>query len=113
MADMLAASLALLSTVPALLGFTFYIFPFGLLKKLGLTAMILAHLTLVAPLQYLVQAYFLYRCSLLYMPLFYMVLGLPLDVMMIIAFYGWGMSWEEVRGQGSGVRPAKSGQNRF
>jgi cellulose synthase/poly-beta-1,6-N-acetylglucosamine synthase-like glycosyltransferase len=113
MADMLAASLALLSTVPALLGFTFYIFPFGLLKKLGLTAMILAHLTLVAPLQYLVQAYCLYRCSLLYMPLFYMVLGLPLDVMMIIAFYGWGMSWEEVRGQRSGVRgqgPGDRGQ---
>src|SRR5207253_2756118 len=56
MADMLAASLALMSTVPALLGFTFYIFPFGLLKKLGLTGMILALLTLVAPLQYLVQA---------------------------------------------------------
>ena len=95
MADMLMASLALISIIPTLLGFTYYLFNFGLVKKLLFTLMIVLHLSLVVPFQYLFQAYLLHRISLLFMPLFYLFLGLPLDVMIVIAFYGWGMSWEE------------------
>jgi hypothetical protein len=85
----------LISGIPLLLGFTFYLFDFSWLKKLGLTALALLHLSLFVPLQYLLQAYLLNQFSLLFLPLFALVGGLPLDVMIVVAFYSWGMSWQE------------------
>ena len=32
--------------------------------------------------------------STLFMPLLYIVCGIPLNVMLIIAFYSWGMTWQ-------------------
>jgi len=29
----------------------------------------------------------------LFMPVLYIVFGLPVDVLIILAFYSWGMSW--------------------
>ena len=57
-----------------------------------LTVVAMTHLTLFLPLLILLQAMVLQK-SVLFMPLLYIVFGLPVEVLMIIAFYSWGMSW--------------------
>jgi hypothetical protein len=89
---MMNYGLALISFVPVVFGLTYYIFNFGLIRKFLLTAVTMVHLSLFFPLQALLQAVILQK-TVLFMPLLYIVFGLPLDVMVIIAFYSWGMSW--------------------
>lgn len=93
MAGMMTTGLILISFIPALFGLTYYIFDFGVLKKLALTAMTMAHLTLFLPVQLLLHARVL-QSSVLFMPVLYIVFGLMLDVLVVIAFYSWGMSWQ-------------------
>ncbi len=78
--------------MPLLLGFTYYIFDFGLLRKAVLTAMTMLHLAVFLPFQVLTQALVLQK-TVLFMPVLYIVFGMPLDVLLIIAFYSWGMTW--------------------
>ena len=84
--------IAMISFVPILFGFTYYIMNFSLLQKVFLTVVAMTHLTLFLPLLILLQAMILQK-SVLFMPLLYIVFGLPVEVLMIIAFYSWGMSW--------------------
>jgi len=92
MQGLVTAGIALISTVPLLFGLTYYIFDFGLLKKAFLTAITMAHLTLFLPLQVLLQALFLQK-TVLFMPVLYIIFGMPINILIIIAFYSWGMSW--------------------
>lgn len=91
--DLLAMSLLLLFMIPWILGFTYYIFDFPILQKAALTLLTLLYFTAALPLQYLLHAYALHHLSLLFHPLFYLILGPLLDVMMFVALYSWGMSW--------------------
>jgi hypothetical protein len=91
---MMIAGFFLLPLVPVLLGFIFYIFDHSLLARIGLTAMILVHFFLFIPLQFTAHAVVMYHGSELWMPLLFLVFGLPLDVLLFIVFYSWGMSWE-------------------
>ncbi|HXZ34132.1 MAG TPA: hypothetical protein VEH30_17795 [Terriglobales bacterium] len=86
------SGIGLISIVPLLFALTYYIFDFGLWKKAVLTALTMTHLAIFLPFQVLVQALILQK-SVLFMPLLYIVFGIALDVMLIIAFYSWGMSW--------------------
>lgn len=88
------ASLCILTLVPLVLGLTYYILDFSLLQKLFLTACIMGHLAVFIPVQYLTQAALIYHGSLLFMPVLYFLFGIPLNVLIFIALYGWGMSWE-------------------
>jgi len=92
MEGLVTAGIALISTVPLLFGLTYYIFDFGLLKKAFLTAITMTHLALFLPLQVLVQALFLQK-TVLFMPVLYIIFGMPVDILIIIAFYSWGMTW--------------------
>ena len=89
---LVTAEIALISTVPLLFGLTYYIFDFGLLKKAFLTAMTMFHLTLFLPLQVLAQALILQK-TVLFMPVLYIVFGMPINILIIVAFYSWGMTW--------------------
>ncbi len=51
------------------------------------------HLSLFITLQMLLQAIVLHKL-ILFMPVLYIVFGLPLDALVVIAFYSWGMSWQ-------------------
>ncbi|HEX5423145.1 MAG TPA: hypothetical protein VFW94_06305 [Candidatus Acidoferrales bacterium] len=84
--------IVLISIVPALFGFTYFIFDFGLFRKVLLTLMTMLHLCLFIPLQALLHAVILQK-SILFMPVLYIIFGLPLDILVVIAFYSWGMSW--------------------
>jgi hypothetical protein len=92
MQGLVSSGLALISFVPILFGLTYYIFDFGVGKKALLTALTMLHLSLFLPLQILLQALVL-RVSVLFMPVLYIVFGLPVDILIIIAFYSWAMSW--------------------
>jgi hypothetical protein len=92
MEGLVTAGIALISTVPLLFGLTYYIFDFGLLKKALLTAITMIHLALFLPLQVLLQALFLQR-TVLFMPVLYIIFGMPINILVIIAFYSWGMTW--------------------
>ncbi len=92
MEGMVTYGIALIAIIPMLFGLTYYIFRFRLIRKATLTAMTMAHLAVFFPLQMLAQAVVLEK-SVLFMPVLYIVFGLPVDVMIILAFYSWGMSW--------------------
>jgi hypothetical protein len=89
----LTMSLIFIFMVPWILGLTYYVFDFSLLQKITLTSLILVYFVIAFPMQYLLHAYALHHLSLLFLPLFYLVFGAFLDVMMFVALYSWGMSW--------------------
>jgi hypothetical protein len=90
---MLIAGLMIVPLVPIVLGFTYYLFDFSLSRKIGLTAMLMLHLTLLIPLQYAAHGWIMCHSSLLFLPLLFFVSGLPLNVLVFISFYAWGFSW--------------------
>lgn len=108
LSDALTMALLFLFMVPWILGLTYYIFSFSLLQNCALTTLILAYFVLAFPMQYMLHAYALHHLGLLYMPLFYLVFGVFLDVMMFVALYSWGMSWRwgsSAEGVDSGATP--------
>ena len=101
MEGLVSYRIALISAVPALFGLTYYIFKFGLIKKIALTALTMSYLSLFLPVQVLLQAMVLEK-SVLFMPILYIVFGLPVDILIILAFYSWGMSWPSEQAVKSG-----------
>lgn len=90
---MLIADLMLVSLMPLVLGLTYYGLDFSLGRKVLLTLLAMLHMILLIPLQYVVHAWIIHQLSLLFLPLMFFVVGLPLNVLVFIAFYSWGMSW--------------------
>jgi hypothetical protein len=93
MEGLVSYQIAVTSAVPPLFGLTYYIFKFSLVKKIALTGLTMAHLSLFLPVQILLQAMILEK-SVLFMPVLYIVFGLPVEILLILAFYSWGMSWQ-------------------
>ena len=83
----------LVASVPLLFGLTFYIFDFGIPAKVGLTLLVMLHLAVLLPFQYVLHAYLLHHFSLLLMPVLFTFFGLVIEVLLCIALYGWGVSW--------------------
>jgi hypothetical protein len=92
MEGLVTSEIALISIVPLLFGLTYYIFDFGLLKKAFLTAVTMTHLALFLPLQLLLQALFLQK-TVMFMPVLYIIFGMPVNILIVVAFYSWGMTW--------------------
>ena len=93
---LLWGGIGIIALVPVMYGFTYYIFDFGFVRKAALTAGTMLHLSLFLPLQCLLQAYLLHRLSLLFLPLLFVLFGMLLEVMLLVAFYAWGMSWRDL-----------------
>ncbi|MBV8206193.1 MAG: hypothetical protein JO041_05330 [Acidobacteria bacterium] len=89
---MLVFGLILISMVPVVLAFTYYVFDFPWWKKLALTAGTMAYLILFVPMQYALHVCILHY-SILFMPLLYFSAGPFLDVLVFVCIYSWGMSW--------------------
>ena len=92
LAGFATSGIGLISLVPFVFGLTYYIFDFGLPRKALLTSITMAHLALFLPFQVLLQALILQK-SVLFMPVLYIIFGMPVDVMLVIGFYSWGMTW--------------------
>lgn len=91
---MLTAGLILISIIPILFAFTYFIFDFTLQQKLFITILTMLYLCLFIPLQYLLHVYIIYEASLLFLPVLFFIFGLPLDILAIIALYSWAISWK-------------------
>ena len=89
------ACFMLISLVPVLLGFTYFLFDFKLYRKIGLALLTMCHLIVMVPLQYVLHAYLLSHLSLLFLPVLFFMFGLPLNTLILIAFYSWGFSWKD------------------
>ena len=89
------ACLMLITLVPLLLGFTYFLFDFKLYRKIGLALLTMGHMVVMIPLQYVLHAYLLNHFSLLFLPLLFFIFGLPLNTLIVIAFYSWGFSWKD------------------
>ncbi|MBN2171751.1 MAG: hypothetical protein JW819_10585 [Candidatus Krumholzibacteriota bacterium] len=90
---MVIAGLFLIGLVPILLGLTYYVFDFSLVRRLAVTFLVMIHLTLLVPMLFLAHAWLIHNLSLLFMPFLFLIFGLPLEVLVFIALYSWAMSW--------------------
>ncbi len=90
---MLIADLMLISLIPVMLGFTYFVLDFSLWRKALLALLTMLHMLVLVPLQYVVHAYVIHHLSLLFMPLMFFVFGLTVNVLVFISFYAWGVSW--------------------
>jgi len=91
-AGMLSFGIILVGMIPVVLAFTYYLFDFAFWQKLAVSVLIMAHLTLFFPLQYMLHVYILHF-SILFMPLLYFAFGPFLDVLIFVCLYSWAMSW--------------------
>jgi hypothetical protein len=89
----LIAGLALISLMPIVLGFTFYVFDFSVIRKVVFSLIIMGCLWLMIPFQYMAHAFILHHLSILFLPILFFIFGLPLNVMTFMALYSWGTSW--------------------
>jgi hypothetical protein len=89
--------MAVLLVIPVLLALTFYVIDVGVLRKIVLTVVMLGHLLVFVPLQYAVHAWLVVHGTLLLLPVLFLLFGLLPEVMVLIALYGWGMSWRAQR----------------
>jgi hypothetical protein len=92
-AGMLTAGMAVLTLLPIVLGFSFYIFDHSLARQIWLTLFLLGHIALLLPLQVLVHALLSHTLSALVQPTMFFVFGLLVEVLVFVSFYGWAMSW--------------------
>jgi hypothetical protein len=90
---MLIADLMLVSLIPVILGFTYFVLDFGIGRKVLLALLTMLHMMVLVPLQYAIHAYVIHHLSLLFMPLMFFVFGLTVNVLVFISFYAWGVSW--------------------
>lgn len=91
----LGLGIYILFLIPPLLGMIYYIFDFGLARKIMLTVLMLGYFILFIPMQYLLHALILHHLSLIFMPLLYLMFGLLMDVLVCVALYSYGMTWKK------------------
>ncbi len=96
-AGFLSAGAIFLTSVPTVLGLTYYLVDVSLWRKVFLTVLLFGHLIVLFPLQTLVHVWTIHSASLLLQPVLFLVFGLLVDVLVLVAFYGWGMSWPAAR----------------
>lgn len=87
--------LQFLLVAPWILAFTFNIFHFSLFRKLLLPAVVIGYFFILYPFQFMLFAILLNKFSLLYLPLLHFILTIFIDMMIFIALYSWGMSWQD------------------
>lgn len=84
---------ALMLVTPWLHLLTFYLFPFPAWQGPWLTTLTLLYLLLLAPLQYAAHVALLVSAGTVLMPLLYLLFGVMVPILGMVALYGWGMSW--------------------
>ncbi|MHB1512981.1 MAG: hypothetical protein ACYCTF_06650 [Acidiferrobacter sp.] len=91
--SMLLMGLTLMFVTPFMFMAIYYPLNFSLGKKIALTLLALTWLAVALPCQFCLQAFAIHDLGLIAMPTLFLLLGLLLDVMGLVAFYSWGMSW--------------------
>lgn len=101
---MLSVGTVLVGLVPIVLAATHFLFDFGTPRKVGLMTVTMAWMALLVPVKVAVHALVLHAGGMVFLPLLFILFGLPVEVFLFIALYAWGMSWHEREpAQGSAV----------
>ena len=83
-------------------GLTYFVFDFGVVRKVWIVLIAIGHLSVSVPLQYLVHAAIVTRFSLVFLPVLFMAFSTLLNVSILIAFYGWAIELDRpARTQGT------------
>ncbi len=93
----LEVALMLLVMIPLILMVAYYPLNFSLGRKVGLTLFMLGMVFLFTPHLYACHIVMMSSHSVLYMPILFAIFGALPIMVIIIAIYGWGMSWEQLR----------------
>lgn len=96
---LLRAGIVILLLTPFLFALTVNPYNMPLVRKLFITLITMAHLSVFMPLQMLIHVYIVQHFTFMMMPVLFFMFGLILDVLIIIAFYSWGISWVDVKKQ--------------
>lgn len=91
----------LIGVVPIVYGLTFYLVDVGWSRKLLLTVLTMGHLLVLVPLQYVLQSVVIAHASLIVLPLLFILFGMLPGIMVLVAMFGWGMSWRSLGRRGS------------
>lgn len=91
----LEMTLMLLVAIPVMLAVAYYPLNFSLAKKIAITVLMLGVVGIFAPHLYACHIVFMTHFSVLYMPVLFTVFGLLPIILIVIAIYGWGMSWAQ------------------
>lgn len=89
---MMVAGLSLVSLVPVIFAFTYYVLEPSFARKAGYTLLCMAHLVVFVPAQFALHAYIVHNASLVALPVLYVLFGLFLDVFLVLTFYALGVS---------------------
>lgn len=92
-AGMLIVGLYITFLVSPILAFIYYVFDFGLVRKLIVTALMVSYFVVVLPFQYMVHAMIFSSWSMLFMPVMYLLFGALLNVLFLVSWYSWAMTW--------------------
>ena len=90
---LLAAGLVVMALVPLVLSLTLHVFDLAFWRKALVTLALLGHFSVFLPLQALVHMGLVLQATALVMPVLFLLFGLLLDVLILVAFYGWALSW--------------------
>lgn len=80
---------------------TYHLFPFPAWQRVALTSVSTLFLLILAPLQYASHAALVCLAGPIVMPLLYLLFGLMVPVMGLVALYGWAMSWSSPAADGA------------
>lgn len=97
---MMLVGAILIGLVPLVLALTFYVIDVEWSRKVALTVVVMGHLAVLVPLQYALQSVVIVHASLIVLPLCFVMFGLLPEIMVVVALYGWGMSWPPGRARG-------------
>ncbi len=91
---MMTTGLVIATVTPVVLGFIWHLQDVAWPKKLALAALMQGYAVVLIPLQYAMHGLILEQATMLFMPLLYILLGIPIHVLTLVAIYAWGMSWD-------------------
>ncbi len=90
---MMATGLVIATVTPVVLGFIWHIQDVAWPKKLALVVLMQGYAVVLIPLQYATHGLVLREATLLFLPVLYILFGVLLHTLTLIALYAWGMSW--------------------
>jgi hypothetical protein len=93
------AAVGFLIVLPWAHALVYYIFDYSWPKKIALTVITLAFVAVAVPLQLMLHVYIVQKFSMLWLPVLSFLFGPTLVIFSCIALYGWGMSWQRLRGR--------------
>jgi uncharacterized protein (DUF697 family) len=93
------ASVVVVLITPWLYALIYNVLDFGLIRKLVLSVMGMAYLTVFIPFQYTLASVVLLKGSMLWYPQIFLLWAVFLQFGTLVGFYAWAMSWN-ARGSG-------------